>query len=104
MARFLRRDGRPLGLYADVEQTKIACADRRLCRPGPLAWQGGGGQPAWHRPRLAGINNVIDGAQNGAIVGHRWAEPVTGDLASSGNSGYAHLTIGRKSCELNARS
>ncbi|TIQ53259.1 MAG: TIGR03808 family TAT-translocated repetitive protein, partial [Mesorhizobium sp.] len=40
-------------------------------------------------------DNVIDGAQNGAIVGHRWAEPVTGDLASSGNAGYAHLTIER---------
>ncbi|MGX9115263.1 TIGR03808 family TAT-translocated repetitive protein [Mesorhizobium sp. BHbsci] len=40
-------------------------------------------------------DNVIDGAQNGAIVGHRWAEPVTGDLASSGNAGYAHLTVER---------
>lgn len=40
-------------------------------------------------------DNVIDGAQNGAIVGQRWAEPVTGDLASSGNAGYAHLTVER---------
>lgn len=40
-------------------------------------------------------DNVIDGAQNGAIVGQRWADPVTGDLASSGNAGYAHLTVER---------
>ena len=40
-------------------------------------------------------DNVIDGVQNGAIVGQRWAEPVTGDLASSGNAGYAHLTVER---------
>ena len=26
-------------------------------------------------------DNVIDGARNGAIVGYRWAEPATGDLA-----------------------
>ncbi|PDQ20751.1 TIGR03808 family TAT-translocated repetitive protein [Mesorhizobium sanjuanii] len=40
-------------------------------------------------------DNVIDGAQNGAIIGQRWAEPVTGDLASSGSAGYAHLTVER---------
>ncbi|MCV3210486.1 TIGR03808 family TAT-translocated repetitive protein [Mesorhizobium sp. YC-39] len=40
-------------------------------------------------------DNVIDGTQNGAIIGQRWAEPVTGDLASSGNAGYAHLTVER---------
>jgi uncharacterized secreted repeat protein (TIGR03808 family) len=40
-------------------------------------------------------DNVIDGANNGAIIGQRWAEPVTGDLASLGNSGYAHLTVER---------
>ena len=40
-------------------------------------------------------DNVIDGAQNGAIIGQRWAEPMTGDLASSGNAGYAHLTVER---------
>jgi uncharacterized secreted repeat protein (TIGR03808 family) len=40
-------------------------------------------------------DNVIDGAQNGAIVGQRWAEPVTGDLASSDSAGYTHLTVER---------
>ncbi|RRH93392.1 TIGR03808 family TAT-translocated repetitive protein [Mesorhizobium tamadayense] len=40
-------------------------------------------------------DNVIDGAQHGAIVGQRWAEPVTGDLARSADTGYAHLTVER---------
>jgi uncharacterized secreted repeat protein (TIGR03808 family) len=40
-------------------------------------------------------DNVIDGTQNGAIVGQRWSDPVTGDLASLGNAGYAHLTVER---------
>jgi len=40
-------------------------------------------------------DNVIDGAQKGAIVGQRWADPVTGDLAKSSDSGYAHLTVER---------
>ncbi|TGT61369.1 TIGR03808 family TAT-translocated repetitive protein [Mesorhizobium sp. M00.F.Ca.ET.170.01.1.1] len=40
-------------------------------------------------------DNVIDGAQNGAIVGQRWADPVTGDLARSADTGYAHLTVER---------
>lgn len=40
-------------------------------------------------------DNVIDGAKDGAIVGHRWADAVTGDLASIGNAGYAHLTVER---------
>jgi uncharacterized secreted repeat protein (TIGR03808 family) len=40
-------------------------------------------------------DNVIDGAMRGAILGQRWAEPVTGDLASIGNAGYAHLTVER---------
>lgn len=40
-------------------------------------------------------DNVIDGAKNGAIIGQRWAEPVTGDLTSLGNAGYAHLTVER---------
>lgn len=40
-------------------------------------------------------DNIIDGAANGAIVGHRWAEPATGDLAAGGNGGYAHLTVER---------
>lgn len=40
-------------------------------------------------------DNVIDGAEHGAIIGQRWADPVTGDLASLGNAGYAHLTVER---------
>ncbi|MER8905462.1 TIGR03808 family TAT-translocated repetitive protein [Mesorhizobium sp. M0772] len=40
-------------------------------------------------------DNVIDGAKNGAIIGQRWAEPATGDLARSSVSGYAHLTVER---------
>ena len=40
-------------------------------------------------------DNIIDGAQNGAILGQRWAEPVTGDLALTGNAGYPHLTVER---------
>ncbi|RUZ70298.1 TIGR03808 family TAT-translocated repetitive protein, partial [Mesorhizobium sp. M7A.F.Ca.US.006.01.1.1] len=40
-------------------------------------------------------DNVIDGALSGAVVGQRWAEPATGDLASSNGSGYAHLTVER---------
>ncbi|WP_136617592.1 MULTISPECIES: TIGR03808 family TAT-translocated repetitive protein [Mesorhizobium] len=40
-------------------------------------------------------DNVIDGALNGAVVGQRWAEPATGDLASSNGSGYPHLTVER---------
>lgn len=40
-------------------------------------------------------DNVIDGAKNGAIIGQRWAEPATGDLARSSDGGYAHLTIER---------
>ncbi|SFP71534.1 twin-arg-translocated uncharacterized repeat-containing protein [Mesorhizobium sp. NFR06] len=40
-------------------------------------------------------DNVIDGAQNGAIVGQRWADPVTGDLSQSTDTGYAHLTVER---------
>lgn len=40
-------------------------------------------------------DNVIDGARNGAIIGQRWAEPATGDLAKSSDTGYAHLTVER---------
>jgi len=40
-------------------------------------------------------DNVIDGAKNGAIIGQRWADPVTGDLTQSTDSGYAHLTVER---------
>ena len=40
-------------------------------------------------------DNVIAGAENGAVVGYRWADPVTGDMASGGNGGFAHLTVER---------
>ncbi|TPJ77831.1 TIGR03808 family TAT-translocated repetitive protein [Mesorhizobium sp. B2-6-2] len=40
-------------------------------------------------------DNVIDSAKNGAIIGQRWADPVTGDLTQSTDSGYAHLTVER---------
>ncbi|TGT60911.1 TIGR03808 family TAT-translocated repetitive protein, partial [bacterium M00.F.Ca.ET.159.01.1.1] len=40
-------------------------------------------------------DNVIDGVTNGAIIGQRWADPVTGDLAKSNDTGYAHLTVER---------
>ncbi|MGX5840609.1 TIGR03808 family TAT-translocated repetitive protein [Mesorhizobium sp. ArgA1] len=40
-------------------------------------------------------DNVIEGARNGAIIGQRWAEPATGDLARSSDTGYAHLTVER---------
>jgi uncharacterized secreted repeat protein (TIGR03808 family) len=39
-------------------------------------------------------DNVIDGARNGAVIGHRWSEPVTADLAL-GNPGFPHLTVER---------
>lgn len=40
-------------------------------------------------------DNVIDGALRGAIVGQRWAEPATGDLALGGGEEFAHLTVER---------
>ncbi|MBZ9918082.1 MULTISPECIES: TIGR03808 family TAT-translocated repetitive protein [unclassified Mesorhizobium] len=40
-------------------------------------------------------DNVIDGARNGAIVGQRWADPATGDLAASADTGFPHLTVER---------
>ena len=40
-------------------------------------------------------DNVISGASEGAVVGYRWTEAVTGDMASEGSSGYAHLTVER---------
>src|SRR5690606_26544442 len=38
-------------------------------------------------------HNIIEGARNGAIVGYRWAEPVTGDLAAGGAARFQNLTI-----------
>lgn len=40
-------------------------------------------------------DNIIDGARDGAIVGHRWAEPATRDLATRKESGFANLTVER---------
>ncbi|TIP53683.1 MAG: TIGR03808 family TAT-translocated repetitive protein, partial [Mesorhizobium sp.] len=40
-------------------------------------------------------DNVIEHAKNGAIIGQRWADPVTGDLSQSTDTGYAHLTVER---------
>lgn len=40
-------------------------------------------------------DNVIDGATRGAIVGYRWAEPSTDDLAVNGVGGFDNLTIER---------
>ena len=40
-------------------------------------------------------DNVIDETPNGAIVGHRWTEAVTGDLAHEGATGFPGLLIER---------
>jgi hypothetical protein len=38
-------------------------------------------------------DNLISGAQQGAIVGMAWKKPVTGDLAKEGAARYAQLAI-----------
>jgi uncharacterized secreted repeat protein (TIGR03808 family) len=38
-------------------------------------------------------SNLISGAESGAILGMRWAEVVTGDLAAAGAEAFPHLTI-----------
>ncbi len=38
-------------------------------------------------------NNLFQGQKRGAIVGYRWQEPVTGDLARHNADGFAHLSI-----------
>ena len=40
-------------------------------------------------------DNLISGSTNGAVVGMRWADPATGDLALSGADRYPHLTVER---------
>ena len=40
-------------------------------------------------------DNVISETPKGAIVGYRWSDAVTGDLAREGSAGYAHLTVER---------
>jgi uncharacterized secreted repeat protein (TIGR03808 family) len=39
--------------------------------------------------------NVIDKARNGAIVGYRWADPATGDLAGGAGNPFPHIEIDR---------
>ena len=38
-------------------------------------------------------NNLIAGADRGAIVGMRWAERASGDLSQTGAEQFPHLTI-----------
>lgn len=40
-------------------------------------------------------DNVIDAARKGAIVGYRWSEPATGDLARASASDWPNLTVER---------
>jgi uncharacterized secreted repeat protein (TIGR03808 family) len=40
-------------------------------------------------------DNVISETAKGAILGYRWSEAVTADMALDGNAGYAHLTVER---------
>ena len=40
-------------------------------------------------------DNVISDVDGGAIVGHRWTEAVTGDLATESSSSFPHLTVAR---------
>jgi uncharacterized secreted repeat protein (TIGR03808 family) len=40
-------------------------------------------------------DNAIDGAALGAIVGYRWSEPATGDLAAGAGNGFRNLTVER---------
>ncbi|WP_265515696.1 TIGR03808 family TAT-translocated repetitive protein [Nitratireductor luteus] len=38
-------------------------------------------------------DNVISESERGAIVGYRWADAATGELANGSASGFAHLTV-----------
>ncbi|MCO5133883.1 MAG: TIGR03808 family TAT-translocated repetitive protein [Phyllobacteriaceae bacterium] len=40
-------------------------------------------------------DNTITGASNGAVVGYRWKEAVTGDMARKAEPGFPHLTVER---------
>jgi uncharacterized secreted repeat protein (TIGR03808 family) len=40
-------------------------------------------------------DNLISGANRGAVVGMRWAETASGDLARAGAETFPHLTIER---------
>lgn len=41
------------------------------------------------------VDNVIEGATKGAVVGYRWSEPATVDLATAGAAGIPRLTVER---------
>ena len=40
-------------------------------------------------------DNVISETRKGAILGYRWSDAVTADMAVEGNAGYVHLTVER---------
>ena len=40
-------------------------------------------------------DNLIAGAERGAVVGMRWADPASGDLARPGAAAYPHLLVER---------
>jgi uncharacterized secreted repeat protein (TIGR03808 family) len=40
-------------------------------------------------------DNVIQGTKKGAIIGHKWVETASGDMALHGNQGFEHLTVER---------
>jgi uncharacterized secreted repeat protein (TIGR03808 family) len=40
-------------------------------------------------------DNTISGASNGAVIGYRWKDPTTKELAGAKNSGFQHLTVER---------
>ncbi len=42
-------------------------------------------------------NNVLQGQTRGAIVGYRWQQPVTGDLARQSAGGFPHLDVAHNS-------
>jgi uncharacterized secreted repeat protein (TIGR03808 family) len=42
-------------------------------------------------------DNLISGADRGAVVGMRWAEAATGDLTEAGTAGFPHLLVERNS-------
>ena len=42
-------------------------------------------------------DNLISGAEKGAVVGMHWGDPATGDLTEGGTGGYPHLLVERNS-------
>ena len=45
-------------------------------------------------------DNLISGADRGAVVGMRWADAASGDLARSGAEAFPHLMIERNRDQL----